>query len=194
MVYGRNDGAGDLPGFQRLSEADLLLLSIRRRPLSKADMLVLKEFVAAGKPIVGIRTANHAFSLRNSQPPQDRVTWDRWDADVFGGSYTNHYGAELPVTLLPVERDSLSHRILDETGIESLRIGGSLYKVAPLNPKAVTLLRAQVEGKPAEPIAWTFERADGGRSFYTSLGHEKEFEQECFIRMLENGVQWGLSH
>ena len=194
MVYGRNEGAGDLPGFQRLSEADLLLLSIRRRPISARDMEVLRDYVKAGKPIVGIRTANHAFSLRNGQPPQDRLTWDSWDADVFGGSYTNHYGAELPVKLLPLESDNMRHQIVNETGIDSLRIGGSLYKVAPLNPKAVTLASAEVEGKPSEPIAWTFERADGGRSFYTSLGHEKEFEQECFVRMLENGVQWGLSH
>ena len=28
----------------------------------------------------------------------------------------------------------------------------------------------------AEPVAWTFERADGGRSFYTSLGYETDFD------------------
>ncbi len=147
-----------------------------------------------GKPIVGIRTANHPFSLRNGQPPPDRLTWDSWDADIFGGSYTNHYGADLQVKLVTVAERQLEHPILSDTGIDTLRIGGSLYKVAPLNSKAEALLNAAVDGKPAEPIAWTFQRADGGLSFYTSLGHQKEFEQQCFIKLLENAIQWGLSH
>lgn len=194
MVYGRNEGAGDLPAFQRLDEADLLLLSIRRRPISAHDMSVLRDYVKGGKPIVGIRTANHAFSLRQGSPPPDRLTWDSWDAEIFGGSYTNHYGAEMAVSLLPLSADQQSHPIIADSGIESLRIGGSLYKVAPLHTKCVPLMNARVDGKPVEPIAWTFERADGGKSFYTSLGHEKEFEQECFARLLENAIQWGLNH
>lgn len=194
MVYGRDEGAGELPGFHRLSEANLLLLSIRRRPISANDLRTLQDFVKGGKPIVGIRTANHPFSLRNGQPPPDRLTWDSWDADIFGGSYTNHYGADLQVKLVTVAERQLEHPILSDTGIDTLRIGGSLYKVAPLNSKAEALLNAAVDGKPAEPIAWTFQRADGGLSFYTSLGHQKEFEQQCFIKLLENAIQWGLSH
>lgn len=194
MVYGRNEGSGDLPAFQRLQEADLLLLSIRRRPISTQDMSVLREFVKGGKPVVGIRTANHAFSLRQGSPPPDRLTWDSWDAEIFGGSYTNHYGAEMAVSLLPISAEQHSHAIIADCGIESLRIGGSLYKVAPLHAKCVRLVNAQVDGKPVEPIVWTFERADGGKSFYTSLGHEKEFEQECFVKLLENAIQWGLNH
>lgn len=193
MVYGRDEGDGELPGFQRLKDADLLLLSIRRRPISADDMAVLRDYLKAGKPIVGIRTANHAFSLRNGQPVPERFTWDSWDSEVFGGSYTNHYGADLPVKLLPIEPTKVAHPILVDTKVQEMRVGGSLYKVAPLNPEANVLLTAEVAGKPAEPIAWTFKRSDGGNSVYTSLGHEKEFEQECFIKLLENAIQWGLT-
>lgn len=100
----------------------------------------------------------------------------------------------MAVSLLPMSAEQQGHAIIADCGIESLRIGGSLYKVAPLHAKCVPLMNAQVDGKPVEPIAWTFERADGGKSFYTSLGHEKEFEQECFVRLLENAIQWGLNH
>ena len=86
-----------------------------------------------------------------------------------------------------------SNPILRDTEIEKLSIGGSLYKVAPLNEQAEPLLFAAVAGRPAEPILWTFRRSDGGKSVYTSLGHEREFQQSSFVRLLENSIQWALA-
>jgi len=192
FVYGRNEGDGDLPGIQLLPNADLLILSIRRRPISETEMRLFKEFVEAGKPILGIRTANHAFSLRTGSPPPGRVVWDRWDQDVFGGNYTNHYGAELEVVLKPSDSTSLSHPILRGIDLSRLQPKGSLYRVAPLESSAKPLLWGAVQGKPAEPLVWTNIRRDGGKSLYTSLGHEREFEQPEFIALLENSVKWCL--
>jgi type 1 glutamine amidotransferase len=47
-----------------------------------------------------------------------------------------------------------------------------------------------IDGKPAEPAAWTFQRSDGGRSFYTSLGHKEDFQNPDFQRLLFNGMVW----
>jgi type 1 glutamine amidotransferase len=44
--------------------------------------------------------------------------------------------------------------------------------------------------KPQEPVAWTFTRRGGGRSFYTSLGHAKEFALADFQRVLCNAIYW----
>jgi type 1 glutamine amidotransferase len=51
-------------------------------------------------------------------------------------------------------------------------------------------LTGTVEGHEAEPIAWTNIRTDGGRTFYTSLGHIDDFKQPAFRRLLSNAVYW----
>ena len=39
-----------------------------------------------------------------------------------------------------------------------------------------------------QPITW-YQEYDGGRSFYTALGHVKEvFKDERFIELLEKGI------
>jgi hypothetical protein len=67
---------------------------------------------------------------------------------------------------------------------------GSLYKVSPLLPGTQVVLLGAVPNFPTEPVAWTRVRADGGRSFYTSLGHVGDFAQEPFCRLLFNGINW----
>ena len=47
----------DLPGIDVVNEADVLLISARRRPIPKAQLDVVRKYVASGKPVVGIRTA-----------------------------------------------------------------------------------------------------------------------------------------
>ena len=46
--------------------------------------------------------------------------------------------------------------------------------------------------KPHEPVTWTYIHKGGGRSFYTSLGHPDDFEQQSFQEMLQSAIQWAL--
>src|SRR5262249_49177583 len=51
-----------IPGLAAaLEKADLLVVSMRRRALPEKDLEAVRKFLAAGKPVVGIRTASHAF-------------------------------------------------------------------------------------------------------------------------------------
>jgi type 1 glutamine amidotransferase len=65
-----------------------------------------------------------------------------------------------------------------------------LNQVSPLRPGAQPLLLGSVDGFPAEPVAWTFVRADGGRTFFTPLGHPEDFDHPAFQRLLLNGIRW----
>ncbi len=67
---------------------------------------------------------------------------------------------------------------------------GSLYKSLPLKEKTTVLMEGTVAGQKTEPVVWTYERPDGGRTFYTSLGHPKDFESRVFVKVLRNGVYW----
>lgn len=179
----------DIPGLEVLDQADVLLVSVRRRPLPKEQLDRFRQYVAAGKPVVGIRTASHPFHLRNQPPPEGLADWPEWDRDVIGGNYSNHHGNNLQAWVWPLE--GVRHPILEGIPRGELPIAGSLYEVSPLRPNTTELLRGRCEGiAQHEPVAWTFQRPDGGRTFYTSLGHPENFASPVFQRLLLNGIRW----
>ena len=188
FVFADSTNRNHLPGIEVLDSADVALISVRRRLLPPDQMAVIRRYVAAGKPLVGIRTANHAFCLRNQPAPDGLEDWPHWDAQIMGGSYTNHYGNG-PQTM--VESVTPSHPILQ--GVGELHGGGSLYKVSPLQATATPLLFGKIEGKPAEPIAWTNVTEFGNRVFYTSLGHPADFDQPSFCQLLTNALRWAAN-
>jgi type 1 glutamine amidotransferase len=53
------------------------------------------------------------------------------------------------------------------------------------------LLIGTIPDKDPEPVAWTNVH-NGGRVFYTSLGHVDDFQDPQFNRLLTNAVLWTL--
>jgi nicotinamidase-related amidase/type 1 glutamine amidotransferase len=189
-VYSKEKELNDLPGIEVLNEADLALFSVRRRVLPKEQMAVVRRYVAAGKPVMGIRTASHAFSLRDQKkPPEGYEAWETFDPDVLGGHYTGHHGNG-PKSALVAASDAAAHPILRGVEVSKLLGNGSLYKSSPLTSTATPLLIGSVPDKPAEPVAWINVRKDGGRTFYTSLGHIDDFKQPAFQQLLVNAARW----
>jgi nicotinamidase-related amidase/type 1 glutamine amidotransferase len=190
-VYGSETDAHDLPGLDVLGEADLALISVRRRALPTKQMDLIRQFVQRGKPLVGIRTASHAFSLRGKQPPEGCATWETFDAEVWGGHYTNHHGDGPKVEIKPAD-GAAGHPILSGVNRAELRGNGSLYKVSPLAKSATPLLTGSIPDKPAEPVLWTHTTKAGGRVVYTSLGHPDDFKEPEFQRLLSNAIHWAV--
>jgi type 1 glutamine amidotransferase/nicotinamidase-related amidase len=189
LVFADDKERNKIPGIEVIEDADLVLFSVRRRVLPKKQMALIKKYVAAGKPVVGIRTASHAFSLRGKEPPKGYADWPEFDATVFGGSYHGHHKNDLKsiVTINPAQKQN---PILTGIPDKPFPQAYSLYEVTPLAKGTTVLMTAEIKGKPVEPVAWTFQRKDGGRSFYTSLGHVGDFKQPEFVRLLTNGIYW----
>ncbi|MFH5834335.1 hypothetical protein [Halalkalibaculum sp. DA384] len=60
----------NIPGLHNLQNADLMVIFTRFRELSDEQMKHIVDYVNAGKPIVGMRTATHAFQYeRNPDSP-----------------------------------------------------------------------------------------------------------------------------
>jgi len=188
-VWGDDQERNCIRGLDVLNRADVALISVRRRVLPPREMGLIRQFEASGKPMVGIRTASHAFSLRKKKPPAGYVDWTEFDHDVWGGNYHNHYGNKLLSTVTVVS--GTKHPILE--GIPSktrFTQNGSLYMTSPLLPGALPLMLGKVEGKPPEPVLWTYIRDNGGRSFYSSIGHLDDFENPIFTRAFLQGIIW----
>src|SRR5687768_11792594 len=54
--------ATNIPGLQALDSADLMIIATRFRNLPDEQMKHIDEFLKAGKPVIGLRTATHAFN------------------------------------------------------------------------------------------------------------------------------------
>lgn len=189
MAFADDKDRNSIPGIEAIKDADVVLFSVRRRVLPKTAMQAIRAYVKAGKPVVGIRTASHAFSLRGKQPPAGLHDWPEFDADVFGGNYHGHYANDLK-SIVTINQAQRQNPILAGIPDKPFPQAYSLYEVSPLAKKTTVLMTGKIEGKPAEPVAWTFKRKDGGKSFYTSLGHKGDFKQREYVRLLTNGIYW----
>ena len=180
------DDPNSIPGLLELADADVLLLSARRRGLRPAEMAALKSFLAAGKPVIGIRTASHAWEPKEAIDGCE--TWGEFDRDVFGIEYTGHFGNELRSTV-KVAAGAAGDPLL--TGIPAdgtMQQTGSLYFVAPTSPQTRVLAVGEVPGEPAQPVLTDYVRPDGGRSIYTSIGHADDLAKPEVVRVLVSAV------
>ena len=175
-----------------LKDADLVFLSVRRRAPKAAQLKAIQDYIEAGKPLVGIRTASHPFDLRKGETPEGHAQWKTFDPDVLGGSYNGHHGKQK--TNWKVEASAKEHVILKGVCTDAQFTGGSLYRSAPLAKSTRTLATGSAEGiEPSQPVAWTNKPTTGNRIFYTSLGHVSDFENEQFLKMLTNAVIWAAA-
>jgi type 1 glutamine amidotransferase len=186
-------GVTAFDGVNDLADADVLLVSVRRRTPPKAQLEVIRRHVAAGKPVVGIRTASHAFALSRGQKlAEGNAEWAQFDAEVIGGNYSNHHGKGPPTRVTATDANASKHPILKGVTLP-FESESSLYRNTPLKPGAKPLLTGTIPGKDPEPLAWTFSRPGGGRTFYTSLGSPSDFKNPAFVTLLRNGLLWAAA-
>ena len=186
------DGENDFGSLNStLSDTDLLFISVRRRALPSAQLKAVKDYIKAAKPVIGIRTSSHAFSLRNKKPPKGHEVWESFDPEVFGGNYHGHSGGDKKTF---AKTEDIKHPIMKGVTVEEFSTGGSLYEVVPLQKNAHVLMTGRAVGIDAkQPVAWVNRNIFGGKTFYTSLGHKDDFSNINFVKMLDNAASWALS-
>lgn len=175
------DGGKELPNLEPLKDADLMVVFARRNKLSPEQLAVVKGHWEAGKPVIGIRTASHAF---------DNETNKVWDREILGGAYAGHLGDEEVEVTVP---DGVKSPVL--MGVEPWTRKGKLYKNDPEKmPETATVLlygTGQKSGK-MYPVVWvnTFGPEGTGKAFSTSMGLPEDWENPQFQRLMWNAVQW----
>jgi type 1 glutamine amidotransferase len=177
VTISRGEDAGDdLSGLEQLADADLMLVFTRRMTLPEDQLAIIRNHTDAEKPVIGIRTASHAFQ-----------GYLEFDAEVLGGDYDGH-GDNEPVVLTFAD-GAESHRVLEE--IEPWERPGKIYHNASPGPNTDILIYGEgLESGIHEPLAWTNIYRRSGRAFYTSMGLPSDFENENFLQMVINAISW----
>lgn len=198
IVHADSQDKNNFPGMaDAIKNADVVLVSVRRRLPPKDQLDALRTHFAAGKPILGIRTACHAWCVRNEKETlaaaeKGLSSWPEFDPEVFGGHYTNHHANNIK-SAISLADGAKDHAILRGVAVASLVGNGSLYKVRPLAASTAPLLFGAIPGQEPEPIAWSnIAGPKNARVFNTTLGHEADFQNPAFRKLLVNALVWSL--
>ena len=211
--------AGNIPGTAALDAADLLILFTRMRDLPDEQMKPLARYIESGQPIMGLRTATHAFQLRKSK------TFAKYDwqgntpgyelgfgRQVFGETWHTHHGHHAHQSTRGIlVKEQSDHAIL--RGIKDGDIWGpsDVYGVhLPLPGDSKPLVLGQVvagmketdpplagaKNDPMMPIAWTKtyvgEAGKPARTFCTTMGSSQDLQNAGYRRLLVNAAYWCL--
>jgi hypothetical protein len=91
----------NIPGIAALKEANLMVIFTRYRDLPDNDLAVVDEYLRAGKPVIGIRTATHAFKPSGNSKfahygdgyAGEKKEWDGgFGRLVLGERWISHHG------------------------------------------------------------------------------------------------------
>jgi hypothetical protein len=207
----------NIPGLQALESADLMIIETRWRVLPPEQMKYPAEYIESGRPIIGLRTATHAFNLPAGSP-YAKYSWNSalpgWDGGfghhVLGETWINHWGHHgyestraifAPgAAASPILRGIKSGEIWCPTDVYQVRLP-MLEDVHPLLLGQVLAgmnsTDRAVKGKknnPMMPIAWTIPyRGTSGKTannFCTTMGAAVDLENEALRRLLVNAAYW----
>jgi trehalose utilization protein len=209
--------ADNIPGLEVLARADLLVLFTRFRDLPDEQMKYLVDYIESGRPIVGMRTATHAFNPK-AHTAYARYGWQSKDWDggfgrqVLGETWINHHGKHgaqstrgLVVPAMkehPILRGIADGDIWGPTDVYAVRLplgGDSQPLVLGQVLSGMHSTDSPVEGKqndPMMPVAWIKTYASGSgktaRVFATTMGASQDLLSEGLRRLLVNACYWGL--
>ncbi len=184
------DRRDNIPGLESLQTADLMVIFTRFRELPDEQMKHIVEYVESGRPILGMRTATHAFAFKPGAT-YARYSWDtkEWDGgfgrQILGETWISHHGEHgKQSTRGIIAPEANAHPIL--RGIKDGDIWG---------PTDVYGVRLPLPGDRM-PIAWvkSYQGKDKtGRVFTTTMGASQDFQSEGLRRLLINACYWAVS-
>jgi len=214
-----NPNVSNIPGLEALDHADAMIIFTRFRDLPDEQMKHIVDFIVAGKPVLGIRTATHAFSIKSGKT-YSRYSYNSnekgyekgFGKQVFGETWVDHNGLNgKEATRGLIIKGQEKNPIL--RGIKDGDIFGQegVYKVnLPMAASCTPLLLGEVvagqkptdpaakgaKNDPMMPVAWTNTYAvkDGktGKSFATTTGCSQDMENEGYRRLLVNATYWAV--
>lgn len=205
-------GSSHIRGLDLLRTADLMVVFLRFQDFPDEEMKHFVDYLDRGGPVIGLRTATHAFQIKRPDAPFLKFHWQNktdypggFGRQILGETWVSHYGANhKQSSQLVIDPSQASHPIL--RGVADMWVESGGYTADPIEG-SVVLARGRVlngmtpDAPPATdkkelPVAWvrTYRGASGreGRVFTTTHGASEDFRNEGFRRMLVNAALWAV--
>ena len=207
----------NIPGLEHLAKADLMILLTRFRELPDEQTKYFHDYIMAGKPIIGMRTATHAFHYeKNKNSPYAKYDWrnksEGWEGGfgqkILGETWVAHHGdhgKEGARALIDGLAQQEDHPIL--RGVKDIWAASDVYTVKNLPKEAEVLIYGVATSgmtpessvnweKSVMPMAWTkdyqMEGGKKGKVFTTTMGASVDLISADLRRLIVNAVFWGL--
>jgi hypothetical protein len=203
-------GSSNISGLDALRTADLMIVFLRFQDFPDREMQSVVDYLDRGGPVIGLRTATHAFQIQRPDARFLKYTWKGVDGypggfgrQVLGETWVSHYGKNhAQSSRLLLNAGEAAHPIL--RGVKDVWVQSGGYTADPIEGSHV-LARGQIlEGmrsdaptaadKEQMPVAWyrTYQSASGkaGRVFTTTHGAAEDLLNDGFRRMVVNAALW----
>ncbi len=206
--------AGDnITGIEALDTADCCVILLRFRHLPDDKMKHFADYLAAGKPVIALRTSTHAFNGdKGAYASYAYNAGGAWKGGfgqhVLGETWVNHWGHHaVESTRGVIEDKNKANPLL--RGVADVWGPTDVYEVRNLPADATVLLRGAVltgmnptdkplegpKNTPMHPVAWSREyKNESGKTnkiLTTTMGAATDLVCEDLRRLVINGVYWG---
>jgi type 1 glutamine amidotransferase len=206
----------NIPGLEKLDSADLMIIFTRFRELPDEQMSHIDNYLRSGKPVIGIRTATHAFNYKKN--PQSKYAqydfqskiegWQNgFGKKVLGETWVSHHGDHgKEGTRALINGTNSNHVIFN--GVHDIWCPTDVYTIEKLPADAEVLFYGQpTKGMTATtpanlrksimPVAWTssyeLEPGKKGRVFASTMGASIDLLSEDLRRMFVNACYWAMA-
>ena len=198
----------NIPGLEHLQKADLVIFFTRLLTLPPDQARHIVDYLDSGKPIIGLRTANHGF--RRPLPykidgKQVRI------GQILGGTFMGHHGLwHRDSTRGDVVAEMKHHPILK--GVGEIWGPSDVYRTYKKGTNLPGDCTALVYGQPLigrerggkdnpdkEPLPvawfknWRTNTGEHARVFQSTMGSGKDFESAGLRRLVINASYWCLN-
>src|SRR5690606_18235678 len=208
-------GGSNLRGLAALDNADLMIIFTRFSNFSDEEMQHINDYLKRGGPVIGLRTATHAFNNA------ENAKWGHYDyryagpltfwkdgfgKAILGETWVDHYGKNHEqASRLLIEEGQKNHPIM--RGVKDIFVQSGGYVADPEQKGSTVLARGQILNgmtpeSPADPtkeklpVAWVrqyqLDSGKGGKVFATTHGASEDLLNEGFRRMLVNASLWAM--
>jgi type 1 glutamine amidotransferase len=203
--------ADNEPGMEALDKADLVITSLRFRRWPDEQMKHFADYVAAGKPVIGLRTSTHAFSGLKGEYSR----FNSYGKLVLGEQWVSHWGrhkgeATRGVIESSAKDDPILRGVSDIFGdtdvyeayppadarilVRGVVLKGMKPSDEPADYKKKRSTDKQEQGinDPAMAVVWTRVNDNafgkGNKVLCTTLGSATDLQNEGLRRLIVNAA------
>lgn len=194
----------NIPGLEVLADADLVIVNLRFRKLPDDQLQHFADYVNSGKPLIGLRTATHAFNTKSRAADFE---WNKFGLDFLGERWVAHHGKHKVEGARGVFVEAnRKNSVLN--GVDDIFAPSDVYTVKNLDEsKATVLVRAAVtetlapdskiladdpRNNPMQAAIWlrkyTAPGGKNGMALTTTMGASVDFKSAGLRRVIVNGV------